>query len=110
MKNLRRRGDASITVDARQPGLDRWVAASGTAEILAGEEAAAINAAIRRRYLTQEAIDDSRIGPAFAAADDVTIRLTPTGWRSWSARDVDERFFGGILGETPERWFLPIEP
>jgi hypothetical protein len=22
-------------------------------------------------------------------------------------RDLDERDFGGILGRTPERWFLP---
>jgi hypothetical protein len=43
----------------------------------------------------------------FAAGDDVTIRLAPTGWRSWAVRAVDERVFGGILGRTPERWFLP---
>lgn len=108
IKNLRRQPTASITVDVRQPGLDRWVFASGTADVLEGDEAAAINARIQRRYLTQEAIADPRIGPAFEAADDVTIRLTPVKWRSWSARDVDEQFFGGILGQTPERWFLPL--
>lgn len=108
VENLRRMPTASITVEVRQPGTDRWVSASGTTEILSGSEAEAINARVRRRYLTQEAIDDARIGPVFAAADDVTIRLTPTEWRSWSARDVDERFFGGMLGRTPERWFLDI--
>lgn len=110
IQNLRRRPAASLTVDVREPGMDRWVSASGTTDILDGAEATSINASIRRRYLTQEAIDDPRIGPVFAAADDVTIRLTPTAWRSWSAEDVDERFFGGILGQTPDRWFLPIEP
>jgi len=108
VENLRHTPSASITVDARQPGMDRWVSAAGTADILSGSEAEAINASIRRRYLTQEAIEDARIGPSFAAADDVTIRLIPTGWRSWSARDLDERFFGGILGQSPDRWFLPI--
>ena len=108
IENLRQRPSASITVDVRQPGLDRWVSASGTTDILEGNEAATINASIIQRYLTQEAIADSRIGPAFAASDDVTIRLTPAGWRSWSAQDLDERYFGGILGQTPERWFLPI--
>lgn len=108
VENLRHRPTASITVDVRQPGLDCWVSASGTTDILSGNEAEAINASIVRRYLTQEAIEDTRIGPVFAAADDVTIRLIPSGWRSWSARDLDERFFGGILGQTPERWFLPI--
>jgi PPOX class probable F420-dependent enzyme len=108
VENLRHRATASITVDVRQPGMDRWVSASGTTDILSGDEAEAINASIVRRYLTQEAIDDARIGPVFAASDDVTIRLIPSRWRSWSARDLDERFFGGILGQTPERWFLPI--
>jgi PPOX class probable F420-dependent enzyme len=108
IENLRHRPTASITVDVRQPGMDRWVSASGTTDILSGDEAEAINASIVRRYLTQEAIDDARIGPVFAAADDVTIRLIPSQWRSWSARDIDERFFGGILSQTPERWFLPI--
>lgn len=108
VENLRRRPSASITVEVREPGADCWVSASGTTDILSGSEAQAINASIRCRYLTQEAIDDARIGPVLAAADDVTIRLAPTGWRSWSARALDERFFGGILGRTPEAWFLPI--
>ncbi|HXU24806.1 MAG TPA: pyridoxamine 5'-phosphate oxidase family protein, partial [Tepidiformaceae bacterium] len=92
VKNLFNRPSASITLDARQPGMDRWVSASGATDILQGNEAEAINANIRKRYLTREAIEDTRIGPSFAAADDVTIRLTPTGWRWWSGRDVDERF------------------
>ena len=107
--NLRRAPTASITVDVRRPGSDCWVSAAGAAEIVSGDEAAALNARIRTRYLTPEAIEDPRIGPVFAAADDVTIRLTPVEWRSWSAQDVDERFFGGILGRTPAHWFLPLE-
>jgi PPOX class probable F420-dependent enzyme len=75
VENLRHRATASITVDVRQPGMDRWVSASGTTDILSGDEAEAINASIVRRYLTREAIDDARIGPVFAASDDVTIRL-----------------------------------
>jgi PPOX class probable F420-dependent enzyme len=110
VENLRRRPSASVIVDARQPGAERWVSASGTTEILAGHEAQAINARIRRRYLTQVAIEDARIEPVFAAGDDVTIRLTPTRWRSWSVRDLDSRAFGGLLGQTPERYFLPIGP
>jgi hypothetical protein len=59
--------------------------------------------------LTREAIDDARIGTVFAASDDVTIRLTPTRWRSWAVKDFDERSLGGLLGEAPERWFLPVD-
>jgi PPOX class probable F420-dependent enzyme len=108
VENLRRKALASVVVDVRRPGSECWVSASGTADILTGDEALAINASIRRRYLTQDAIDDARIGPVFAAGDDVTIKLTPTGWSSWTVRSLDERV-GGVLGRTPERWFLPVD-
>jgi len=109
VKNLQLRPELSVVVDGRQAGAERWVSATGRADILGGEEAQTVNARIRARYLTEEALGDTRIEPAFAAADDVTIRLAPERWRSWAARDVDEQFFGGILGATPERWFLPVE-
>jgi PPOX class probable F420-dependent enzyme len=109
IKNLRRNPAASVIVDARTPGAEQWLAAVGTVEILGGDESALVNAAIRQRYLTHDALADQRIEPVFAAADDVTIRLTPAKWRSWAAKDLDEAFFGGILGATPERWFLPVE-
>jgi len=109
IKNLQRSESASVIVDAREPGSERWVSASGTAEILTGDESQAINYKIRQRYLSQDALNDARIEPGFAASDDVTIRLTPTRWRSWAAKDLDELYFGGILGQTPERWFLPVD-
>jgi PPOX class probable F420-dependent enzyme len=109
VENLQERPSASVIVDARRPGSESWISASGTTDILTDDEALAMNARIRERYLTQDAIDDARIGPVFAGGDDVTIRLTPTDWRSWAVRDFDERSFGGILGQTPERWFLPVD-
>ena len=42
--NLRLRPAASITVDAREPGIDRWVCASGATDILSANEAQALNA------------------------------------------------------------------
>lgn len=108
VRNLERNPAASVVVDAREPGRDRWVAAAGTVEIVRGDEARAINARIQGRYLTADAIEDARVGPVFAAGDDLTLRLTPRKWRSWTAREVDAQEFGGILGETPERWFLPL--
>ena len=85
-------------VDAREPGRERGVSASGPVAILRGGEAQSINARIRRRYLAPEALDGP-IGAAIAASDDVTLRLVPTGWRSWTAPAV----------VSPERWFLPAE-
>ena len=110
VKNLERNPSATVVVDAREPGADRWAAASGTVEILRGQEAQAVNARIRQRYLTAEAIADSRIEPVFAASDDVALRLAPVRWRSFSGKEADEQYFGGIFGASPERWFLPLSP
>jgi PPOX class probable F420-dependent enzyme len=108
-RNAAARPDATIMVDIRQPGGESWVYASGRVEILKGDESREANSKILRRYLTQEAIEDPRIGPAFAAADDITLCLIPETWRSWSAKDVDEQYFGGLLGGDPEKWFRPID-
>jgi PPOX class probable F420-dependent enzyme len=97
--NVGRVPSASVVVDRREPGRERWVSASGPVELVRGEEAQAVNALIRRRYLTPEAVEGP-IEADLAASDDVTLRLTPAKWRSW---DVD-------LGESPGRWFLPVEP
>jgi PPOX class probable F420-dependent enzyme len=97
VKNVERSPSASVVVDARDPGRDRWVSASGTVEILRDGEAQMINARIRRRYLVPEALDGP-IEAELAASDDVTLRLAPTAWRSWAVE----------IGES-ERWFLPVD-
>src|SRR6266540_4899433 len=109
VKNLQRKPSASVVVDRRQPGKERWVSASGPVELLGSDEAREINARIRQRYLTPDALGEERIEPVFAAADDVTIRLTPEEWRAWDSKDLDAMAFGGIIGAEPERWFLPVE-
>jgi PPOX class probable F420-dependent enzyme len=98
VKNLERDFSASVVVDARAPGRERWVSASGPVEILRDGEAQAINARIRHRYLAPKALDGP-IGAALAASDDVALRLAPTTWRSWAAPIV----------ESPERWFLAVD-
>jgi len=108
-RNAAARPDATIMVDIRQPGGESWVYASGRVEILRGDDSREANSKILRRYLTQEAIEDPRIGPAFAASDDITLCLTPETWRSWSAKDIDQQFFGGLLTGDPKKWFRPID-
>jgi PPOX class probable F420-dependent enzyme len=99
VKNIERSFSASVVVDAREAGRERWVSASGPVEILRDDKAQSINARIRRRYLAPTA-RDGPIEAALAASDDVTLTLAPQAWRSWTAPIV----------ESPERWFLPVDP
>jgi hypothetical protein len=85
------------------------VSASGTAEIIRGERSKEINAKILKRYVTKAALEDPRVGPVFGAAGEVTISLTPHSWQSWELKSLDDQYFGGILGQTPEKWFLPLD-
>jgi PPOX class probable F420-dependent enzyme len=108
-RNIAARPSVSLIVDTRKGGAERWVSTSGQAAILSGEESRKWNAQILARYLTEAARSDPRVGPIFAAADDVTISIEPVKWRSWESRDLDNQFFGGLLSSTPEKWFLPTD-
>jgi hypothetical protein len=109
VRNILDRPQVSLLVDIRKPGSECWVSASGTAEIIRGERSKAINQKIGLRYLTQAALEDPRVGPVFAASGEVTIGLTPHTWRSWDLKSLDDQFFAGILRQTPEQWFLPLD-
>ena len=109
VRNILARPQASVVVDSRKQGSERWVSASGTAEVIRGERSQEINAKILRRYLTKAGLEDPKVGPAFAAGGEVTICFTPHSWRSFDLKSVDDQFFGGILGQTPEKWFLPVD-
>jgi PPOX class probable F420-dependent enzyme len=97
-KNVERTASASVVVDARGPGRERWVSASGPVEILRDDDAQSINARIRVRYLAPEALDGP-IDAALRESDDITLRLTPAACRSWAAPILD----------SPERWFLGVD-
>jgi PPOX class probable F420-dependent enzyme len=109
VKNVEARPTASLLVDLRSPGTERWVSGAGPVTLLRGDESRAITAAIQERYLTAAARADPRVGPGFAAADDVTLCIRPTAWRSWSAADLDAQLFGGVLAASPEKWFRPVD-
>lgn len=59
-RNVLARPTASLIVDIRQPGAERWISGSGPVIILRGDESKKINAAIQERYLTAEALRDPR--------------------------------------------------
>jgi PPOX class probable F420-dependent enzyme len=109
-RNISARPAASLLVDSRRkPGAERRVSASGAAEVSRGERSKAINAKIQQRYLATAGREEPRVGPVLAAASEVTVGLTPHVWRSFDLKSFDEQFWGGLLGQTPEQWFLPVD-
>ena len=109
VRNIKTNPRVSFVIDVRDPGTERWVAGLGPATIVDGADAQRINREIFERYLTPEALSHEALGPAFAGANDVTIRVRPEQWRSWSAIELDEQYFGGLIGTDPAKWFRPVD-
>jgi len=95
-------------VDSRKTGRERGVAISGDAQIVTGEPARDPALRIHRRYLSEAAIADPRVGGVLAAVDDVIIRITPKTWVWWDMSLVDKRVFSGLLNSTPS-YTLPLD-
>jgi len=109
VKNVEATPTASLLVDLRTPGAERWASGAGPVTLLRGAPSRAIVAAIHERYLTAAALADPIVGPGFAGGDDVVICIRPATWRSWAAADLDAQFFGGLLGASPGKWFRPVD-
>ena len=109
-RNVAARPQASIVVDTRRrQGDELWVSASGTAEVIQGERFNEIAAKILKRYITKTGLEDPRVGPGFSAGGGVVICLTPDSWGSWDFKSLDDQYFGGILRQTPEKWFHQVD-
>lgn len=107
-RNIAARAQASLMVDARKPGTERGVTASGRVEVISGKQSQEINHRLHRRYLSADALADPQVGPVFAGFDDVTIKLTPTSWFTWDMAALDAQAFDGRLGKTPG-YMLPLD-
>ena len=109
-RNVLARPQASIVVDSRRKqGDERWVSASGKAEIISGNRFEEIAAKILNRYITKEGLEDPRVGPGFSAGGGVAISITPDRVGSWEFKDLDDQYFGGVLRKTPEKWFHQVD-
>ncbi len=107
-RNVAARPKASIMVDMRKPAHERGVTAAGSVTVISGEQSRQINRRIHSRYMSPAAMSDPHVGPVFAAFDDITLRLTPASWFSWSMADIDAQAFSGRLGRTPG-YLLPLD-
>jgi PPOX class probable F420-dependent enzyme len=107
-RNLQSNPKVSLMIDARDPAASCGVNLAGTAQILTGDSSRKRNADIHRKYLSEAALEDPKVGPVFAAWDDVTIQITPASVIAWDMRQADRQFFGGALEANP-KYLLPLE-
>lgn len=109
-RNTMAHPETTIVVDSRrQQGEERWVSASGKAEIIRGSTAAIIYEKILNRYITKQALEDKTVGAMFKAAGDAVIRIKPESWSSWELKSMDDQYFGSVLRQSPEKWFLRVD-
>ena len=84
-------------------------AATAHDQLATGDASRKSNVEIHRKYLSQAALADARVGPVFAAWDDVTIQIAPASVIAWDIRQADRQFFGGVLEKNPA-YLLPLQP
>lgn len=77
--------------------------AEGTARLIEGDEALAINSRLRAKYLTDEAAET--VGGAWGEVDDVAVEITPHRWRSWNSANFYELGAAAAGGLSSDRWW-----
>lgn len=107
-RNLQSNPKISLMIDARDPAASFGINVVGVAELLRDEASRQANERIHRKYLSDAAITDPRVGPVFASWDDVTIQITPASVVAWDMRVADRQAFGGAFAANPT-YMLPLE-
>jgi PPOX class probable F420-dependent enzyme len=107
-RNLQSSPKVSLMIDARDPAASRGITIAGTAQVLTGAASGKWNREIHRKYLSEAALSDPRVGPVFAAWDDVTIQIAPASVIAWDMRQADQQVFGGALESNPQ-YLLPLD-
>ena len=95
-------------IDTRTPPVICGVNLAGTTRVVTGDAAKKPIAAIHRKYLSEAALADPRVGPVFAAMDDAVIEITPLSVITWDSRESDRKFFGGAFQSNPA-YRLPLQ-
>lgn len=106
--NLQANPQVSVMIDSRDPKASCGITVTGTAQVLTGESSRKCNAEVHKKYLSPIALVDPKVGPVFAAWDDVTVRLTPVSVIAWDMRQADHQVFRGAFKANPT-YLLPVE-
>lgn len=107
-RNLQANPQVTLMVDSRDPAASFGATIVGTGQFLTGEASRQSNDRIHRKYLSEAALSDPRVGPVFAGWDDVTIEITPASVISWDMREADRQVFGSAF-EQNANYLLPLE-
>lgn len=108
-RNVQSNPRVSLMIDARDPAATCGITITGNAQILTDDSSRQRNAEIHRKYLSAAALADARVGPVFAALDDVAIQITPASVIAWDMRQIDRQFLGSAIQGNPA-YILPLEP
>jgi hypothetical protein len=82
-RNVAARGQATMMVQgSASTGRSLMVSVEGTARVIDGPGAQAVNHRLRAKYIKDEAI--GAVDRVWGALDDVAIEITPLRWRSWT--------------------------
>ena len=82
-RNVVSRPQATLLVQgSASTGRNLMVAAEGTARVIEGSDAQAINHRLRGKYMKDDALD--AIDRVWGPVDDIAIEVTPVRWRSFT--------------------------
>jgi len=107
-RNLQSNPKVSIMIDSRDPTASFGITITGNAKFLSGDLSHSFSERVHRKYLSEAALADPKVGPVFAAWDDVTIQISPTSVIAWDMREADRAVFGGAFEKNPA-YLLPLE-
>ena len=107
-RNIQSSPKVSLMIDSRDPAASFGVNIAGQASLVTGEASKRLNLDIHRKYLSAGALADAKVGPVFAAWDDITIQIAPSSVVVWDMRVTDKQVFGGSFGRNPG-YLLPLE-
>ena len=107
-RNAQANANVSVMIDSRDVAASCGVTVMGTAEMVSGDAAKQWVARIHQKYLSEAARADPKVGPVFAAVDDVVLRITPRSVISWDMEQIDQLYFSGAIGKNPS-YLLPVE-